>query len=81
MVSQRVAVRLAMMVGVLGAIAAPVPTLTHEAMMPDTDAQFRTIEQPLPVKLGVTLVGLGLIGAELWWFLLSHKTRPTKPEP
>ncbi len=33
--------------------------------------QFSPIEQPLPLKLLVTLGGLGLIGAEVWWFLLS----------
>lgn len=32
---------------------------------------FRKIEQPLPVKVGVTLGGIGLIGLELWWFLFS----------
>jgi len=34
-------------------------------------SEFRQIEQPLPLKVGVTLVGLGLISAELWWFLFS----------
>lgn len=34
-------------------------------------AQFRRIEQPLANKVAVTLGGLGLIGLELWWFLLS----------
>lgn len=33
--------------------------------------QFRRIEQPLVLKVGVTLGGLGLIGLELWWFLFS----------
>lgn len=33
--------------------------------------QFRRIQQPLALKIGVTLGGLGLIGLELWWFLLS----------
>lgn len=32
---------------------------------------FSRIEQPLPVKLLVTLGGLGLISAEMWWFLFS----------
>ncbi len=31
------------------------------------------IEQPLSVKVSVTLGGLGLIGLELWWFLFSQK--------
>ncbi len=33
--------------------------------------QFRRIEQPLRLKSVVTVGGLGLIGLELWWFLLS----------
>ncbi len=34
-----------------------------------SDRSFRQIEQPLPVKVGVVLCGLTLVGAELWWFL------------
>ncbi|WP_346291381.1 hypothetical protein [Sphaerothrix gracilis] len=33
--------------------------------------EFRQIEQPLGLKLGVTAAGVGLIGLELWWFLFS----------
>lgn len=33
--------------------------------------QFQRIEQPLWSKVAVTSAGLGLIGLELWWFLLS----------
>jgi plastocyanin domain-containing protein len=33
--------------------------------------QFQRIEQPLGNKIVLTLGGLGLIGLELWWFLLS----------
>lgn len=33
--------------------------------------QFQAIEQPLGLKIVVTLGGIGLIGLELWWFLLS----------
>ena len=32
---------------------------------------FQKIEQPLTLKAGVTLAGLGLISLELWWFLFS----------
>lgn len=32
---------------------------------------FRRIEQPLGLKVGVTVSGLALIGLELWWFLFS----------
>ena len=33
--------------------------------------QFRSIEQPLGLKVGVTIGGLTLIGLELWWFLFN----------
>ncbi|HAA31985.1 MAG TPA: hypothetical protein DDW76_04120 [Cyanobacteria bacterium UBA11369] len=33
--------------------------------------EFRRIEQPLGLKVGVTLGGLALLGLELWWFLFS----------
>lgn len=54
---------------------------TASAQMPMPPSQptqaFRSIEQPLAVKIGVTIGGLGLIGLELWWFLLS-KSRAQK---
>lgn len=34
-------------------------------------AQFRRIEQPTGLKVGVTLGGVALISLELWWFLLG----------
>lgn len=34
--------------------------------------QFRQIEQPMHLKVAVTLSGMGLIGLELWWFLLKR---------
>lgn len=49
-----------------GALATEMPT-----ELAAQNTQFRRIEQPLRNKLGVTLGGLGLIGLELWWFLLS----------
>ena len=36
-------------------------------------SQFQKIEQPTSLKLMVALGGLGLISAELWWFLFSKK--------
>ncbi len=39
--------------------------------------KFPRIEQPLPLKLLVTLGGLALIGTEIWWFLFS-KTKAQK---
>lgn len=35
--------------------------------------QFRRIEQPLSLKVAVTVGGLGLIALELWWFLSMGK--------
>ena len=50
-------------------------TSTHPA---NSTAQFRQIEQPLSLRIGVTVGGLTLIGLELWWFLFSKKQ--TKPQ-
>lgn len=50
----------------IGATSSPV-----SAQMPEQNAQFRRIEQPIGLKIGVTLGGLALIGAELWWFIFS----------
>jgi plastocyanin domain-containing protein len=47
-----------------GAIAAE--TGTHQST-----TQFQRIVQPIENRIAVTLGGLGLIGAELWWFVLS----------
>ena len=46
----------------------------QEVQMPASasqTSQFQKIEQPLSLKLAVALGGLGLIGAELWWFKFS----------
>jgi plastocyanin domain-containing protein len=51
----------------------------HENMAPteqtgqpiEQTGEFQRIEQPLWIKGAVTVGGLGLIGLELWWFLLS----------
>ena len=37
-------------------------------------SQFQKIEQPIGLKLAVALGGLGLIGAELWWFMFSGRS-------
>ena len=42
-------------------------------------SQFQKIEQPIGLKLAVALGGLGLIGAELWWFMFS-KTKSQKAQ-
>jgi plastocyanin domain-containing protein len=46
-------------------------TMNHQV----STTQFRRIEQTLPIKAAVTISGLGLIGLELWWFLMS-KSQP-----
>lgn len=56
-----------------GVAVAQMPHEMNERHSSNTEqtAQFRRIEQPLANKVAVTLSGLGLIGLELWWFLLS----------
>lgn len=61
-------------VAALGLLFA-IPGETQAAEMPHSPTpttQFQPIEQPLPLKVAVTIGGLSLIGLELWWFLLSH---------
>ncbi|MBD2103062.1 cupredoxin domain-containing protein [Leptolyngbya sp. FACHB-261] len=42
-------------------------------------SELRQIEQPLALKVGVTLGGLALLGLEVWWFLLSKpKSQPAQ---
>lgn len=47
-----------------GAIALTESPTTANEVRP-----FAPVEQPLAAKIGVGLVGVGLIGLELWWFL------------
>ena len=47
--------------------ATPIP-LEH----PSLSNQFRHIEQPLALKVVITIGGLSLICLELWWFLFSQ---------
>ncbi|NJO72568.1 MAG: cupredoxin domain-containing protein [Leptolyngbyaceae cyanobacterium RM1_406_9] len=54
-----------------GTSGAAVAQMDHENMQPTEQTEFRRIDQPLWVKGAVTAGGLGLIGLELWWFLLS----------
>ena len=39
--------------------------------------EFRRIEQPLMLKVGVAVAGAGLVGLELWWFLFSKTKAQT----
>lgn len=45
------------------------------AQMPMDNSQqtteFRRIDQPTGLKIGLTIGGFALIGLELWWFLHS----------
>lgn len=66
---------LATLVTLLG-IASPTPAqmIHREGMgepLVEQTSEFQRIEQPLWVKAAVTAGGFGLIGLELWWFLLS----------
>jgi len=54
-----------------GALATEMPTKHNMEPQPTEFTQFRRIEQPLSNKVALTLGGLGLISAELWWFLFS----------
>jgi plastocyanin domain-containing protein len=53
----------------VGTIIAIFPMGESEIPHSLTNRSFQPIEQSLPVKVGVVLGGLMLIGAELWWFL------------
>ncbi|MBF2026972.1 MAG: cupredoxin domain-containing protein [Oscillatoriales cyanobacterium C42_A2020_001] len=54
-----------------GAIAAEPNINSMSEHTPPQPNQFQRIEQPPGNKIIVTLSGVGLIGLELWWFLLS----------
>lgn len=54
--------------GAVEVSAAPSHTTTNDLTAPKT---LQPMPQPLALKLAVTLGGVALIGAELWWFLLS----------
>lgn len=44
--------------------------------MPNSQtSEFQRIEQPIETKIAITIAGLGLMGLELWWFLLSKPDR------
>ena len=55
----------------------------REVKMPastgEQTSQFQKIEQPVGLKLAVAVGGLGLIGAELWWFMFG-KTKSQKAQ-
>jgi plastocyanin domain-containing protein len=57
------------LLGLLLSITFPAAAQMHDST---STHQFAQINQPIALKLGVTLGGLALIGLELWWFLLSR---------
>lgn len=66
---------LGLLLGILTSTAVAQPTDSNSQQT----SQFRRIEQPLSLKVGVTLGGLALIGLELWWFQFS-KTKAQRAE-
>ncbi|MGB7415673.1 MAG: cupredoxin domain-containing protein [Thermosynechococcaceae cyanobacterium] len=66
---------LGLLVGVLTGVAIAQPTEPR----PEQGNPLRRIEQPLLLKVGVTLGGIALIGAELWWFQF-RKTKAQQAE-
>ena len=67
--------------GLLIAMATTSPAQTTHEAAAESGSGFRRIEQPLWTKALVTTTGLGLIGLELWWFLLSQsKTGKAKTQ-
>ncbi len=58
---------LGLAIGMASGVQASEKSVQHST----STAQFRSIEQPLGLKVGVTIGGLTLIGFELWWFLFS----------
>ncbi|KPQ33956.1 MAG: hypothetical protein HLUCCA11_16870 [Phormidesmis priestleyi Ana] len=52
------------------------PAAKAQIAEPNT-REFRQIEQPLGLKVGVAAAGAGLIGLELWWFLFSKNKAQT----
>ncbi|SBO42077.1 cupredoxin domain-containing protein [Cyanobium sp. NIES-981] len=44
------------------------------AALSSSEPLWRSIEQPLALRLAVAAAGLALIAAELWWFLGRHGT-------
>lgn len=53
--------------GTIAGTGMATPTEPHSS----AQGEFKRIEQPFAVKLGVAAGGLSLIGLELWWFLWS----------
>lgn len=72
----------ALLLAVLTASETSLAKTSHSRTPP---GKFQPLEQPLPLKVGLTVAGLGLIGLELWWFLghkpVSHSDSDMTPPP
>ncbi len=72
MISKKIVLTYIIGLGFLILTASQLPAFSMSPNHPNSTAQFRPIEQPLSLKILVTLGGLGLISLELWWFLFSQ---------
>lgn len=59
---------LGLLLGIASGVNAAEQMRSHHS---EQTSQFRRIEQPLGLKVAISLGGLGLIALELWWFLFS----------
>jgi plastocyanin domain-containing protein len=67
----RILAQLSILLSVMsGAIASEI---TQDKMQ-SASPQVQQIDQPISYKIAITAGGLGLIGAELWWFLRRKPT-------
>ncbi|MGB3299297.1 MAG: cupredoxin domain-containing protein [Phormidesmis sp.] len=57
--------------GLLSASLLLAPRTAKAQISAADTSEFRQIEQPIGLKIGVAAAGLGLMGLELWWFLFS----------
>ena len=55
----------------VGAIASSISAAEMTEEHSKRSPQFQSIEQPLALKIALTVGGLALISAQLWWFLFS----------
>jgi plastocyanin domain-containing protein len=50
------------------------PSHTNDSLHPPATREVQRIEQPIHLKVGVTTLGVILMGLELWWFLWHKPT-------
>ncbi|NJP09866.1 MAG: hypothetical protein HC866_10580 [Leptolyngbyaceae cyanobacterium RU_5_1] len=61
------------MLMLIGALETPAVAEMSTHTQPSS-SPWHPIEQPLALKVGVTVGGIALIGLELWWFLNRDRT-------